>query len=276
MVRLGRNAAAAAARRWRDRRFRPAIRHDPAAPELFLSPHLDDAVFNCWGLLTSEQPVQVVNVFAGVPDPGFVTRWDAICGARDSHGMARARLEEDRLALALAGRSPLNLDLLEVESRRGSPRRSLSSVESAIAAVMPAAARVHAPAGIGGHVDHVTLRTLARALAHAGVPVRLYAELPYCVLHGWPHWVSGRPPEAHRDVDAFWADFLAAVPEVGDLRAAHVVELDDNVAAAKLQAMRAYRTQFPALNGGEVDVLAAPDVHRFEVAWEVRPRGSLP
>jgi hypothetical protein len=85
--------------------------------------------------------------------------------------------------LALAGRSAVNLDLLEIESRRGAPRRALAYVDAASRETVPAASRVHAPAGIGGHVDHMTLRTLACALARAGMPAHLYAELPYSVRH---------------------------------------------------------------------------------------------
>src|SRR5439155_26817757 len=47
------------ARWWRlaapllDIRLRPRLRHDPSAPSLMLSPHLDDAVINCWSVLTA-------------------------------------------------------------------------------------------------------------------------------------------------------------------------------------------------------------------------------
>lgn len=268
-ARLARNAAAAAVRRVRDSRLQPTLAHDPSAPELFLAPHLDDAVFNCWELLSSDARLEIVNVYAGVPPGGFVTRWDAICGASESRAMSLARLEEDREALALAGRTATYLDLLEVETRRGAPRRPLAEVDAAVSAVHPHASLVHAPAGIGGHVDHVSLRSYARALHAARMPVRLYAELPYAVIHGWPQWVSGREPEPHRNVDAFWQAQLAGVPEIGDLRAARVVRLDDDEAAAKLTAMRTYRSQFPALNGGEAGVLEEPAIHRFEVAWRL-------
>jgi len=35
------------------RRFTTRLRHDPGAPELLLSPHLDDAVLDCWDLLSA-------------------------------------------------------------------------------------------------------------------------------------------------------------------------------------------------------------------------------
>ena len=65
------------------RRFRTRVSHDPGAPLLLLAPHWDDAVFNCWSLLTSERDVRVINVFAGIPPGGPPSRWDRICGASD-------------------------------------------------------------------------------------------------------------------------------------------------------------------------------------------------
>ena len=59
-------------RAFRNRRFDPRLRHDPGGPYLVLSPHLDDAVIDCWSVLTDSGDVRVVNIFAGVPSPG---RW---------------------------------------------------------------------------------------------------------------------------------------------------------------------------------------------------------
>lgn len=56
----------------RDRGFTSRLRVDPAAPAVVLSPHLDDAVINCWSLLTADRDVTVVNVFTASPPQG---RW---------------------------------------------------------------------------------------------------------------------------------------------------------------------------------------------------------
>src|SRR5206468_12391212 len=86
------------ARWWRlaapllDIRLRPRLRHDPSAPLLMLSPHLDDAVINCWSVLTADGDVQAVNVCSRPPDPGFTPYWDRNCGAEDSPTHCRARL----------------------------------------------------------------------------------------------------------------------------------------------------------------------------------------
>jgi hypothetical protein len=256
----------------RERRFRSRVQADPQAPELLLSPHLDDAVLDCWSLLASDRDLRVVNLFTGVPAAGRLTSWDAITGARDSAERVRARLAEDALALERAGRSPVNLPFLDAQYRRPPPAPSLEELDRALSSVVGTASRVHVPAGLGDHPDHLLARRYGRALLRAGFPVSAYAELPYCVLHGWPAWVDGREADSHRDVDAFWASFLKGLPELPPLRSARVERLDDGAASAKFAAMSCYETQLPCLDYGASGLLADPAIHRFEVSWElVRP-----
>ena len=253
------------------RRFRSGLRADPEGPTLLLSPHWDDAVFNCWSLLDGEQDVQVVNVFGAVPPPGPPSRWDTICGGREASEHARARIAEDREALAKAGRKALNVPLLDADHREGGPDPTLGDLDEQISRAAPAASAIYAPATLGMNLDHRLTRRYARAVHLHGMPVHLYADLPYCVTHGWPHWVDGDDPDPHRDVDAFWRTFLVGVPELGALRDASVARLAPERAAAKLSAMRAYRTQFNALDGGRAGRLSNPGVHAFEVFWALGP-----
>lgn len=256
-----------------ERSFRTRLQVDANAPELVLSPHWDDAVFDCWGLLSSDRALSVVNVFAGVPAPGGVRgAWDAISGATDSAQRAHERIAEDAGALARAGREAVGLDFLDAQYRPSPPAPSLEELDRALAATVRCAARVHVPAGIGGHPDHVLVRRYGRMLLGIGMPVTLYADLPYCALHGWPHWVDGAEPDPYRNVDAFWMPFLGGVPEMPVLRSARVERLDDQRAAAKLEAMRCYATQLPALDYGAGGVLVDPAIHRFEVSWELTSR----
>jgi hypothetical protein len=252
-----------------EQRFRTRMRADPAAAELVLSPHWDDAVLDCWSVLASAADVTVVNVFAGVPAPGGVAAWDRITGAADSAQRTRERIAEDAAALARAGRTAHNLPFLDAQYRPGASPPSLPELDAAVAATADTASRVYVPAGIGGHGDHVLVRRYGRMLARAGMPVTLYAELPYCVAHGWPHWVDGRPAHANRDVDVFWRSFLDSVPELGSLARARVVRLDDWAAAAKLKAMLCYATQIPALDFGARGMLTDPEILRYEVRWEL-------
>ena len=236
---------------------------------MLLSPHWDDAVFDCWGLVNAPERLTVVNVFAGIPPAGPTTRWDRITGASESASRARERIAEDSAALADAGRTPHNLALLDAEYRAPGPAPSLREIDRMLSSVAPVASRLYAPAALGQNQDHRLVRWYAQMLLRQGIPVSLYADLPYCVVHGWPYWVDGSPPDPHRDVDAFWRTFLTDVPELRDLHRARVTRLDDQDAAAKLRSMRSYRTQFPSLDGGATGLLSNPATHRYEVLWDL-------
>jgi hypothetical protein len=248
-------------------RFRPRLHVDPEAPELLLSPHWDDAALSCWSLLASDRDLNVVNIFAGIPPPGSSGVWEAIVGARDSAQRAGERMAEDTLALARAGRRPVNLTLLDTRYRRQtSSTVGLHDIDRALTAEVRGASRVYVPAGIGSHVDHLLTRRYGRTLLGAGMPVTLYAELPYCIFHGWPSWVDGREPAPNRDVDAYWRSFLEGVPEMPALRTAKVERLDEPTANAKRAAIRCYET---SLNYGIRHLLADAAFHGFEVRWEL-------
>jgi LmbE family N-acetylglucosaminyl deacetylase len=229
-----------------------------------LSPHLDDAVLSAWATLRDGRQTVVVNVFDGIPAEGTLSRWDRVTGASGSAARMRERLAEDRAALACAGVSSESLGLLENEYRAGPP--DTGELAAALAGTVAGRAEVWAPAGIGGHPDHLAVRDWA--LRHvAGVPVRLYADVPYAVKHGWPSWVTGAEPEPHFSHDAWWARYL---PQEAELTgAAH--PLGEREAALKLAALEHYRTQVYALDGGPIRVLREPAVIGYEVSWLVTP-----
>jgi LmbE family N-acetylglucosaminyl deacetylase len=260
----------AAGRAWsrlrpvRNRAFRSRLRHDPGAPALLLSPHLDDAVLDCWSVLTGRAAVRVVNVFAGVPAPGSVSYYERLAGARDSADHMRRRLDEDARALALAARSAVSLGFLARTHRRGRPEPSLKALDAALAGLGPVST-VYAPAALGAaHPDHELVCSYALAVARQGVPVRLYADVPYSVAYGWPSWVTGSDPGV--DVDAYWGS-------AGSRDGAEVVRLAPPDASAKLAAMRTYRSEFAVLDRGPLGQLSNPAVHGFEVFWPA-PNGS--
>src|SRR5436305_2114512 len=144
-------------------------------------------------------------------------------------------------ALARPGREPLSLGLLDAQYRIGAAEPGLLQLDQTLCEALGdaegseahATACVYVPAAIGGHADHLLVRRYGRMLARAGVPVTLYADLHYCVLHGWPGWVDGGEEDPHRNVDAFWLSFLAEVPELGELRGAEVERLGHEQAAQK-------------------------------------------
>ena len=248
-----------------NRRAQSGIAHDPSAPLLLLSPHLDDAVLNCWSVLTGPSDVEVINVFAGVPAAGQLTQWDRVCGAAESAAQMRDRALEDAEALGLAGRAAINLPFLDHMYRRCAPPPSLPDLDAAVSRRVPAASAVYAPVGVD-HRDHRLVRRYAALIGMNGVPLHLYADLPYVTRFGWPDWVSGSPSDPHLDVDAHWE----ANPCIPDRRGARVVALGEQRSAAKLEAIRAYRSQLPALDAGPLGALSNPAIHSFEVFWDAQ------
>jgi LmbE family N-acetylglucosaminyl deacetylase len=251
--------------------------YDRGAPELVLAAHLDDAPLSCWTLLSDQgRDVDVATVFAGAPaesgyrsahDASLYAEHDAVRSALgpewDSSAMVGHRRAEDRAALALAGRSPIHLGFLDGQYEpwvdRGAERARFGA---AVAGHRPRCSRLHLPlAAIGAawaargdvaHADHVTVRTWGRDLARAaGIPVSLYADLPY-----------GLRADGER-----WPRELGLEP--------FAIRLPDAVLAEKRRALSAYTTQWPFLRDvwrkeGGIDLEAA-DTWRYEALVPSQP-----
>jgi LmbE family N-acetylglucosaminyl deacetylase len=234
---------------------------------VILSPHLDDAVLSCWHLLTQPCEVTVVNVFAGAPEglaaPAW---WDEYTGAIDSGERVRERIEEDRRALALAGREPINLGFLD-EQYREAPQ-PLEPLLEEIAALLPPEAVVYAPAAFADHADHAAVRSVALQLRAAGADVSLYADLPHATLYGWPRWVTRTAGRAARDLpDMVWERALSTTGlPFAELRpTVHPLAREEH--ARKLAAVRMYATQLPALAELAGRPLTEPAALGYEVIW---------
>jgi LmbE family N-acetylglucosaminyl deacetylase len=247
-----------------NRRARSRITYDRRAPILLLSPHLDDSVLSCWSVLKHPHDVRVINVFARVPPPGLLTLWDRLCGADDSAAQMRKRTAEDLEALALAGKAPRNLPFFDSAYRRCGPPPSFVDLDTEVTRIEPSASAVYAPVA-AEHVDHRLVRRYAALIRRNGVPLCLYADVPYVTRFGWPAWVTGHAADPHLDVDGYWE----ANPFIPGRSRARVVALDAAASAAKLQAMRTYRSQLPALDAGPHLAVSGSAVRGFEVFWEV-------
>jgi LmbE family N-acetylglucosaminyl deacetylase len=168
-------------------------------PLVILSPHIDDAVLSCGGLLAAAASSRVITVFSGPPE-GRVSRgarrFHRMCGLGDDAMDVRKR--EDAVALARLGAEPAYLDLPEALYRRGGDGKpSYRSVEAvfagdgaverepelvealtaALAERVPADARVLVPLGLGGHVDHVLVRVACERVRDGRVVY--YEDIPY-------------------------------------------------------------------------------------------------
>jgi LmbE family N-acetylglucosaminyl deacetylase len=232
-----------------------------------LSPHLDDAVLSCWHALAAAADVTVINVAAAVPASGHpLPWWDRRTGATDSAIRMRERLAEDQRALALAGRRSVNLPFLDEQYRdAGQP---LDQLVTELRHYLAPETMLLAPAGIGGHPDHLLVRAAALTLRDDGHAAALYAELPHAIRHGWPQHIdsgSRRPPTDTAEID--WEQALAPID--GVLQPPIVHALSARARASKLYAIQAYRTQLHALNTIAYQPLEN-DTLRYEVIWQLR------
>jgi GlcNAc-PI de-N-acetylase len=237
---------------------------------VILSPHFDDAVLSCWDVLRSAGKVLVVNVFAGEPPAGTLGWWDRLAGASDSAAAVRARIAEDRQALALAGRRAVNLPFLDSQYRQGD--QSLGEIVEALRGVLAADARIYAPASLGDHHrDHTAVRAAALALHAQGAKVALYADLPHATVSGWPRWVldNGSSTTGKDRANEQWAAQLRAtgIPVERMARAVHRLPAGDH--AGKLEAVLAYRSQTGPLQETYGRSLDDPRLLGFEVDWRL-------
>lgn len=236
---------------------------------VILSPHFDDAVLSCWHVLASAADVLVVNVFAGEPEAGTLGWWDRLAGASDSAVSVRARIKEDRQALALAGRVAVNLPFLDGQYRQSD--QAPEEIVRALDGVLETGARIYAPAGLGdGHRDHAAVRAAALALHAKGADVALYADLPHATMHGWPRWVIGDRFSRSADrANEQWVSELLATGIRPERMAAMTHRLSSEDHDAKLKAVRAYASQIAPLQHGFGCSLQAPELLGLEVEWRL-------
>ncbi|MFD3994457.1 PIG-L deacetylase family protein [Streptomyces sp. NPDC058548] len=188
-------------------------------PILVLSPHLDDAVLSCGGLLGwpgRRAPVTVASLFteAGPPPHTLSARqFLKQTGAEDAEELYAERRAEDLRVLERLDVGSRHVGLVDGLFRRlprprpGTGRltgllpelghvyptyrlhlsrgrvspyddETLRAVGETIDALLPGSSGglVLAPLGVGGHADHVLVRTAAE---RCGRPVVYYSDFPY-------------------------------------------------------------------------------------------------
>ncbi len=168
---------------------------------VFLSPHYDDAIFSCGGLIWRETSagsrVEILTVCGGEPPAGSLSLYVARLHRRWGAGLeaASGRRAEDAAACGLVGAAQRWLDVPDCIYRihpqtdqalvnsdddlfRPDPPLEpavLKTISSALAA-LPADARLVCPLAVGGHIDHRLTRRAAEAL---GRPLWYYGDFPY-------------------------------------------------------------------------------------------------
>jgi LmbE family N-acetylglucosaminyl deacetylase len=174
---------------------------------IFLSPHLDDAVLSCGGIIyaltCARQDVEIWTICAGDPPAGPLsplaqilhTRW------RTSRNAPEIRRGEDQTACSLLGARAVHFDIPECIYRYqpGTNKPLIQSNEELfqplpefekplalqlsqmLAKHIDSENRLVAPLAIGNHIDHHLVLTAAKALNR---PLYFYPEYPYEVTVG--------------------------------------------------------------------------------------------
>ncbi len=236
---------------------------------VILSPHFDDAVLSCWHVLAGAGEVLVVNVFAGEPPAGALGWWDRLAGASDSATAVRTRVEEDREALALAGRTAVNLPFLDGQYRHGD--QAPGEIVKALRGVLVPGTRIYAPASLGDHHrDHTAVRAAALALRAEGANVALYADVPHATVDGWPRWVLNGGSSSDADPAAEqWAAELETTGIPVERMDATAHRLPAEYHADKLDAVLTYGSQIAPLQQAFGRSLKDPRLLGVEVDWRL-------
>ena len=168
---------------------------------IYLSPHFDDAVLSCGGLIFEQarQSVQVEiwTVLAGDPPLGplsqFALENHALWGLTGGEETVAMRRAEDEQGGSLVGADLVRFDLPDCIYRRSpqgeylytqtvmtSPHPADRDLPERIAAALKSeldeADLVVCPLALGGHVDHLLVRQAAEIL---GRSLLYYADVPY-------------------------------------------------------------------------------------------------
>jgi LmbE family N-acetylglucosaminyl deacetylase len=235
---------------------------------IYLSPHFDDAVLSCGGLIFEQArqglQTEIWTIFAGDAPAGplspLALRCHADWGIPDVHELVAARREEDQAAAAIVGAEIVHFSLPDCIYRRSADGASLypdevfvpfhpfdlgldADIAAALAAELEPQDILVSPLAIGAHVDHRLARLAAERLDR---PLRYYADIPYVF----------RQPETLAPATQGMESDLYPVSEAG--------------LHAWMTGSAAYQTQLAVLFVTETKMRAS-----LRTAWETRHGISL-
>jgi LmbE family N-acetylglucosaminyl deacetylase len=172
---------------------------------IFLSPHFDDAVLSCGGLIWKQTqkgvPVEIWTICAGDAPPGPLSRLARDChlqwGIESAKGLVAARRAENNVAASLVGAEIVDFSIPDCIYRRSLTGEALypeevfvpihpseldldADIAAALTSELLPGDRIVSPLAIGGHPDHTLTRTAAELL---NLPILYYADLPYLINH---------------------------------------------------------------------------------------------
>jgi LmbE family N-acetylglucosaminyl deacetylase len=168
---------------------------------IYISPHFDDAVLSCGGLIREQSrkglPVEIWTLCAGDAPAGPLSALSMAChqqwGLETAEAVVAARRLENQAAAALLGAETVDFSIPDCIYRR-SPAGELLYTEEVFGPIHPLDGELDAdiaaaltselqpgdivvsPLSIGAHLDHVLARRAAEKLDR---PLIYYADIPY-------------------------------------------------------------------------------------------------
>lgn len=251
-----------------------------------LSPHIDDAVLSCTGLLSAlhgRAPRLVVTLYCGNPEspnPGGVPRPGR---ARRGHAPPSVRRKEDIAVMrsldcdwvhlgfqdAIYRRSPTTGRLLYLHPRQRwtwPGDDDAGHVEELFLVLRRLCGNMgprllFSPMGIGHHVDHRICATTAVRLASRQTRLLFYEDFPYVI--------DKRVGSGEDD------DPVTALGRLGlTATRRYVVPTDTR---RQIEALSLYASQIAPLFGDEAKMRQAVEARRpSEIFWRARPREVTP
>lgn len=153
------------------------------SPLIVLSPHYDDAVFSCGGLLAAVPGSTVVTVYTGLPKnaDAMQTDWDRRCGFSSAREAMRCRADENREALAALRARGMDLDFLDSQYAHGALQGADllgDTLAATLTRMHPAA--VLFPLGLF-HEDHIRISNVLLTICprFPGIRWLAYEDIPY-------------------------------------------------------------------------------------------------
>lgn len=254
--------------------------------ELYLSPHFDDAILSCGGLIHAQRQagkrVGVLTLCAGLPGPGAqsaLARLYQSAWSEYGDGMALRKSENSAVLLHWGvenwecatpdaiyrtdGEIPYYQNRAELFSDPNikDAESSLQIWEERVMQLEEEerSMLLYAPLGVGGHVDHELARRLGQRMGELGRRVVFYEDYPYAELEA-----DGIRTAQARFGDCGWISRSAPI----DVH-------------AKIEALRGYHTQLGRVFGCDKDLVSRVKGFTAETAcvlnvWERLRRGLAP
>jgi LmbE family N-acetylglucosaminyl deacetylase len=236
------------------------IKNVAGGTNLFVSPHLDDAILSCGALishLAASASVIVATVFtADAPGPHTFSARAFLrqCGSRDATQLFRVRQAEDYAVVQRAGALPVHLGFSDALFRR----RPTGAGQSWTARLIPEIShiypthRFHIGRGRISHFDEVTITDALAAIN--GLAQSIGADsvfFPLAIGLHVDHAICRTVGDRFLGNKIFYADFpymLSAIPDTDFIRERGLVETEwSEGVERKCDLISGYASQMPGL-----------------------------